>query len=131
MVYDFVTTKPELNEETLAHYGIKGMKWKNRSVANATTDLIVSARKNKRVKDSINSKKAKDAYESRKSSIKLARGNAHRKYGKKTLGLIGYKKTMKEPLESGNVLKTIYLRGNNAYETTPKIHIPSKKKKSK
>lgn len=28
MVYDYVTTKPELNEETLAHYGIKGMKWR-------------------------------------------------------------------------------------------------------
>lgn len=30
MVYDYVTTKPELNEETLAHYGIKGMKWRKR-----------------------------------------------------------------------------------------------------
>ena len=30
MVYDYITTKPELNEETLAHYGIKGMKWKKR-----------------------------------------------------------------------------------------------------
>lgn len=29
-MYDYVTTKPELNEETLAHYGIKGMKWKKR-----------------------------------------------------------------------------------------------------
>lgn len=28
MVYDYVTTKPELNEETLMHYGIKGMKWR-------------------------------------------------------------------------------------------------------
>ena len=30
MVYDGVITKPELNEDTLAHYGIKGMKWKKR-----------------------------------------------------------------------------------------------------
>lgn len=29
MMYDGVIEKPELNEETLAHYGIKGMKWKN------------------------------------------------------------------------------------------------------
>ena len=28
--YDYITTKPELNEKTLAHYGIKGMKWKKR-----------------------------------------------------------------------------------------------------
>lgn len=27
MVYDYIITKPELNEDTLAHYGIKGMKW--------------------------------------------------------------------------------------------------------
>lgn len=25
-MYDYVTTKPPLNDETLAHYGIKGMK---------------------------------------------------------------------------------------------------------
>lgn len=29
MIYDYVIEKPELNENTLAHYGIKGMKWKN------------------------------------------------------------------------------------------------------
>lgn len=28
MVYDYVITKPELNEETLMHFGIKGMKWR-------------------------------------------------------------------------------------------------------
>ena len=28
--YDYVITKPELNEETLAHYGVKGMKWHKR-----------------------------------------------------------------------------------------------------
>ena len=27
--YDYVINKPELNEDTLMHYGIKGMKWKN------------------------------------------------------------------------------------------------------
>lgn len=26
--YDYVITKPELNEETLMHYGVKGMKWR-------------------------------------------------------------------------------------------------------
>lgn len=30
MVYDYVITKPELNEETLMHFGIKGMKWRKR-----------------------------------------------------------------------------------------------------
>ena len=29
MMYDYIIEKPELNEDTLAHYGIKGMKWKN------------------------------------------------------------------------------------------------------
>ena len=29
MIYDYITTKPPLDEDTLAHYGIKGMKWKN------------------------------------------------------------------------------------------------------
>lgn len=32
MMYDYVIEKPELNEDTLAHYGIKGMKWKNHLV---------------------------------------------------------------------------------------------------
>lgn len=27
--YDYVINKPELNEDILMHYGIKGMKWKN------------------------------------------------------------------------------------------------------
>ena len=29
-MYDYVSTKPELNEETLTHYGIKGMKWRKK-----------------------------------------------------------------------------------------------------
>lgn len=27
-MYDYIIEKPELNEDTLAHYGVKGMKWK-------------------------------------------------------------------------------------------------------
>lgn len=27
MEYDYIITKPELNEDTLAHYGVPGMKW--------------------------------------------------------------------------------------------------------
>lgn len=30
MIYDYVQTKPPLNEETLAHYGVKGMRWGHR-----------------------------------------------------------------------------------------------------
>lgn len=26
--YDYIITKPPLNEDTLAHYGVKGMKWR-------------------------------------------------------------------------------------------------------
>lgn len=29
-MYDYIIEKPELNEETLAHYGIKGMKWRKK-----------------------------------------------------------------------------------------------------
>lgn len=29
-MYDYIIEKPELNEDTLTHYGIKGMKWKKR-----------------------------------------------------------------------------------------------------
>lgn len=29
-MYDYIITKPELNEDTLAHYGVKGMRWRNR-----------------------------------------------------------------------------------------------------
>ena len=28
--YDYIINKPELNEDTLAHYGVKGMKWRRR-----------------------------------------------------------------------------------------------------
>lgn len=27
MIYDYVQTKPELNDDLLMHYGVKGMKW--------------------------------------------------------------------------------------------------------
>lgn len=30
MAYDYVITKPPLNEETLMHYGVKGMRWGRR-----------------------------------------------------------------------------------------------------
>lgn len=39
MVYDYVNTKPELNEETLAHYGIKGMKWHKSRLKSKTQEL--------------------------------------------------------------------------------------------
>ena len=46
MVYDYITTKPPLDEDTLAHYGIKGMKWKNHiyAIKNAVTNGYSQAR---------------------------------------------------------------------------------------
>ena len=46
MIYDYITTKPPLDEDTLAHYGIKGMKWKNHiyAVKNAVTNGYNQAR---------------------------------------------------------------------------------------
>lgn len=36
MDYDYVITKPDLNEETLAHYGVKGMKWRRHKIKTAS-----------------------------------------------------------------------------------------------
>lgn len=41
--YDYIITKPPLDEDTLAHYGIKGMKWRKRK----TKKKISSIKKNK------------------------------------------------------------------------------------
>lgn len=47
MMYDYVTTKPELNDKTLTHYGIKGMKWH---------------RKTKRLHDALKEKRKRNYY---------------------------------------------------------------------
>lgn len=47
MMYDYVTTKPELNDETLTHYGVKGMKWH---------------RKTKRLHDALKEKRKRNYY---------------------------------------------------------------------
>ena len=39
MIYDFVITKPELNEETLAHYGVKGMKLHKRKAKSTLSKI--------------------------------------------------------------------------------------------
>ena len=47
MIYDGIITKPPLDEDTLAHYGVKGMKWKVRKAKNkirvskATTSHLI------------------------------------------------------------------------------------------
>lgn len=44
--YDYIISKPELNEDTLAHYGVKGMKWRKHkakrsmSRSNFANDLV-------------------------------------------------------------------------------------------
>ena len=45
MFYDYVITKPELNEETLSHYGIPGMKWKNHIYAKDDDEIVKRKRK--------------------------------------------------------------------------------------
>lgn len=60
MIYDYIITKPPLNEDTLAHYGVKGMKWKKRKakkksqkqkddyVASHIADDIVSGKRSRK-----------------------------------------------------------------------------------
>lgn len=36
MIYDYIIEKPPLNEDTLAHYGVKGMKWRHRKGRKST-----------------------------------------------------------------------------------------------
>jgi len=43
MVYDYIITKPPLDEDTLAHYGVKGMKW--RRVKNKIKNSLPGASK--------------------------------------------------------------------------------------
>lgn len=47
MEYDYIINKPELNEETLAHYGVKGMKWKHRKarMKTAANGVLIKARR--------------------------------------------------------------------------------------
>lgn len=47
-MYDYIIEKPELNEETLAHYGIKGMKW--RKVKNRIKNSLPGAAKRRKNK---------------------------------------------------------------------------------
>lgn len=49
MIYDYVVTKPPLNEETLAHYGIKGMKWKKRKAKLKGKALELRAKVNRKL----------------------------------------------------------------------------------
>ena len=33
-MYDYIITKPPLDEDTLAHYGVKGMRWRHKKRKN-------------------------------------------------------------------------------------------------
>lgn len=53
-IYDYIITKPELNEDTLAHYGVKGMRWRNRKKGKkGSTDGDKNQLKAKRVYERI------------------------------------------------------------------------------
>ena len=39
-MYDYIITKPELNEDTLAHYGVKGMKWRKRHAKKISRNVV-------------------------------------------------------------------------------------------
>jgi len=42
MTYDYIITKPNLDEDLLMHYGVKGMKWRKRK---GTTSKPLSRKK--------------------------------------------------------------------------------------
>jgi len=71
--YDYIINKPELNEDTLAHFGIKGMKWRKhlRKLSNKLPGAA-GRRKNKynaqKIADDIESGRANTAYG--KSAVK-------------------------------------------------------------
>lgn len=50
MTYDYVTTKPELNEDTLQHYGVKGMKWRHRKARIKGKTLEARAKINRKLR---------------------------------------------------------------------------------
>ena len=53
-MYDYIITKPELNEDTLAHYGVKGMRWRNRKKGKkGSTDGDKNQLKAKRMQERI------------------------------------------------------------------------------
>ncbi len=55
-MYDYIITKPELNEETLAHYGVVGMKWGVRRDIRRTGSI------SKKTKNKINKAMSKASY---------------------------------------------------------------------
>ena len=68
MVYDYIITKPPLDEECLAHYGIKGMKWRSKKKKKAEKLEDMSRRLKKRNK---NGDLTDKGFDSSKSNYKL------------------------------------------------------------
>ena len=93
MVYDYITTKPPLDEETLMHYGVKGMKWgqrkqqlisKGMSKRDAGKQVRLEKKRDRLLNTSENWQKDYDARRLRKFEKKKNRYSKKlEKYGKK------------------------------------------------
>ena len=96
--YDYIITKPPLNEETLAHYGVKGMKWNKRKAVTGplTGDAaykIISGWSDKE-------------YQARLAKVKLGggRSGSSKSSGGSSSKTKGGEKTAKEKVSAGKKL---------------------------
>lgn len=89
-MYDYIIEKPELNEDTLAHYGIKGMKWKKHlkgkyySLKSKAGEKITKQRRKRAGLDdsTISKTYSQKSYQGFGSPIKYAHGTGIRDTGR-------------------------------------------------